>query len=497
MDRPRDARTARASTVDDYDFVSELAATERARAHEPRKRHGARALDVVVERGDLLSVALEDVERRVLGKVFPLDHGTRPSGSQRGHDLVHEGVILRPPHSLLGPAEVFGSGEQFCPVRADVQDHRLRAIWAHAARGVEGELADGDGKPAPALIADAENRRRIGGDDDPHVVERTALRGLPRPVDIERRERQTPRPAIDLRRVGDGLTDGGRVDDGQHLAQVPLEKRVEEDLVSLLQTTQVRVLGEGGRLLQESGVRPLDLAVQRRHTRRKQPFEAQRDALALREGGALVEEGEAQKSRAVDPDAQALPPIGVSDKLEITGEARHDRERFAPRRGVSNLVRNVGPGIDSPAWLRPSFTDRGTLDVTEPPRIVWESPGACAASAHSEDLLRQAVASARAPGLAWGVRIRVEPTSDHTLRAEGQIMGEGGTVVARRLLSGAPGDCDGLARAVGVWASLVLDAQRARADSAESATTRSSPAGSAASDGSSGATGSTAMEVAL
>lgn len=137
------------------------------------------------------------------------------------------------------------------------------------------------------------------------------------------------------------------------------------------------------------------------------------------------------------------------------------------------------------------------MDVTEPPRIVWESPGACGTSAHSEDLLRQAVASARAPGLAWVVRIRVEPTSDHTLRAEGQITDEGGAVIARRLLSGAPGDCDGLARAVGVWASLVLDAQRSHAGSPESAKTRSGPAGSTASDGSSGATGSTAMEVAL
>jgi hypothetical protein len=64
--------------------------------------------------------------------------------------------------------------------------------------------------------------------------------------------------------------------------------------------------------------------------------------------------------------------------------------------------------------------------------------------------------------------MRVEPTSDHSLRAEGEITGENGSVVAHRTLSGAPGDCDGLARAVGVWASLVLDTERARSGSSDS-----------------------------
>jgi hypothetical protein len=105
------------------------------------------------------------------------------------------------------------------------------------------------------------------------------------------------------------------------------------------------------------------------------------------------------------------------------------------------------------------------LDVAEPPRVVWENPGACGSSAHAEDLLRQAVASARAPAQTWVLRVRVEPTGAHALRAEGQITGENGSVVAHRTLSGAAGDCDGLARAVGVWASLVLDTERARAES--------------------------------
>lgn len=103
----------------------------------------------------------------------------------------------------------------------------------------------------------------------------------------------------------------------------------------------------------------------------------------------------------------------------------------------------------------------------------------------SEDVLRQAVASARAPGTAWVVRIRVEPTNAHSLRAEGEIIGENGSVIAHRTLSGAAGDCDGLARAVGVWASLVLDTERARS-SPEAA-----PAGGTASAGAPTTTGAT------
>jgi len=139
-----------------------------------------------------------------------------------------------------------------------------------------------------------------------------------------------------------------------------------------------------------------------------------------------------------------------------------------------------GPVFDSLAFPRPSFIlgGRGNLDATEPPHVVWESAAVCGTSEHPEELLRDAVASSRAPGPAWVVRIRVEPTSAHALRAEGRITGENGSVIAHRTLSGAPGDCVGLARAVGVWASLVLDAERARSTSPEpsaSATPEAAP----------------------
>jgi hypothetical protein len=59
----------------------------------------------------------------------------------------------------------------------------------------------------------------------------------------------------------------------------------------------------------------------------------------------------------------------------------------------------------------------------------------------------------------------VQPTADHALHAQAKITDELGILVADRALSVSAGDCRGLARAVGVWASLVLEQELARSRS--------------------------------
>jgi hypothetical protein len=102
------------------------------------------------------------------------------------------------------------------------------------------------------------------------------------------------------------------------------------------------------------------------------------------------------------------------------------------------------------------------LDVAEPPRIVLASRASCDNDERAEQLLRDTLAPARAPGRAWVVTMRVERSAARALRAEGEITDGSGAPVAHRVLSVAGADCEGLARAVGVWASLVLDAEVAR-----------------------------------
>lgn len=99
---------------------------------------------------------------------------------------------------------------------------------------------------------------------------------------------------------------------------------------------------------------------------------------------------------------------------------------------------------------------------SEPPAIVWEGRGVCANSDRSESLLRRGLSSSTAPGTMWVVNVHLESTGPRAVTAESEITDDDGMTVAHRSLVGS--DCDGLARATGVWASLVLDTEAAHAE---------------------------------
>jgi hypothetical protein len=65
----------------------------------------------------------------------------------------------------------------------------------------------------------------------------------------------------------------------------------------------------------------------------------------------------------------------------------------------------------------------------------------------------------------WVVNVHLESTGPHVVTAESEITDNDGMTVAHRSLVGS--DCDGLARAAGVWASLVLDSQVAHENDEE------------------------------
>jgi hypothetical protein len=104
---------------------------------------------------------------------------------------------------------------------------------------------------------------------------------------------------------------------------------------------------------------------------------------------------------------------------------------------------------------------------SEPPAIVWEGREVCAHSARSESLLRRGLSSSMAPGSMWVVNVHLETTGPHVVTAESEITDDDGMTVAQRTLMGS--DCDGLARATGVWASLVLETEMTHGGEAEKA----------------------------
>jgi hypothetical protein len=102
------------------------------------------------------------------------------------------------------------------------------------------------------------------------------------------------------------------------------------------------------------------------------------------------------------------------------------------------------------------------VDVAEQPRIVFESHSRCSDSRAAEELLREVLSRSRAPGHAWVVAMRIDGATPGVLHGEGAITNDAGAAVGRRVFTGKPGDCRGLASAVGIWASLALDAEMKR-----------------------------------
>lgn len=99
------------------------------------------------------------------------------------------------------------------------------------------------------------------------------------------------------------------------------------------------------------------------------------------------------------------------------------------------------------------------MDAADPPRIVFENTTSCADGHRAEMDLKQALSRARAPAAGWLMTVRIHMNSTDAAQADGEISDEKGAPVGRREFKRKVGDCDGLARAVGVWASLVLDAE--------------------------------------
>ncbi len=102
------------------------------------------------------------------------------------------------------------------------------------------------------------------------------------------------------------------------------------------------------------------------------------------------------------------------------------------------------------------------MDLPEPPNVVFSQPAPCSDARQADDLLKRALAPSVAPRGAWTVTMRVTQ-SGSTLTAEGEITDESDAPVAHRTLAKDSRECGALARAVGVWASLVLDAEVERA----------------------------------
>ena len=120
-DRPRHAAAAGAGAVDDDALIAQPLAAQLAGVDEPGERDGAGALDVVVERRQLLAIALEHGEGGVLGQVLPLDDRARIARLDRRDELVDELEVGLAAQASLAHAEVERVVDEVGAIGADVE----------------------------------------------------------------------------------------------------------------------------------------------------------------------------------------------------------------------------------------------------------------------------------------------------------------------------------------------------------------------------------------
>ena len=194
---------------------------EAAQAGQHARDHdGGGPLDVVVERRHAVPVAVEDAQRVVLLEVLPLDDAVRPDLRDALDERLDERVVGRAPQTRRPMADVQRILEEGRIVGPDVERDRQRDGRVDPARRVQGELADRDGHPAGALIAQAEDPLVVGDDDEPDVLVRALAEELRDPVAVGRRDPRPARPADDVAELLARPPDGRRVDDRQELLEV-------------------------------------------------------------------------------------------------------------------------------------------------------------------------------------------------------------------------------------------------------------------------------------
>lgn len=357
-----DAHATSARSVNHDRLVDERFALLMASRDDASKGDRAGALDVVVERRDLIAITLEDGESGILREILPLDDRVREALLHCVYELIKERIILVSAKALMPNAEVDGIADQIDALGADIERDRHGMEGAHpAADRIKRELSNRDGETTIALIADAEDRRRVGRNDHAHIVHREAFEHAIGAVDIERRERNPARVLVERAELLHRLADGGRVDDGHHLLEMFIEEFVEEDLLTLLQRAEELILRDGIGLLAKALIDARDLLFDGVNLRREQTVEAKFDALLVRERSPLICEDKAEEGDPVEVHLHDPATARIFLNIEKPADAAFF---FAHARSIRSQIASLIAAVPS--------------EDSPPPRSAVRSPSAMA-----------------------------------------------------------------------------------------------------------------------
>ena len=232
----------------------------------------------------------------VVGEVLELDDGVGVHLLHRGHELVHEAVEDGVVGARLAEAEVARLRLELLVVRPDVErDGEHLAGVQPGAGDVERALADGDAHPVRPEVAEPEDARAVGDDDDVDVGALRLAEDVPDVALLVLRDVHAVLLGVERRELLARLADGRGVDDGEDLGEVPEDERVVQDVVRVLQRAEELVAVD--RLVVGAELREAahELLLERLDGGRDAPGDAHPVALLDGEGGRLVVEAVAEE----------------------------------------------------------------------------------------------------------------------------------------------------------------------------------------------------------
>ncbi len=250
-----DPGAGRSGTDDDDLLITDRAVGLAQPGQHRGHGHRGRALDVVVERAQVVAVAIEQEMGVVLGEVLPLQHHVREDLLHGLDERVDEGVVVRPDDPLVPPAEVVGVVAARLVVRADVEhDRQCGGRVDAAARRVQRQLADRDPETVRALVAQTEDALTVGDDDHGDLVVGDRPQHLLEPVGVGIRQEQPTMVLVDHAELLARLADHRRVHDRHQRRDVVEQQAQEQRLVVVLHVAQQHVSLEIG--LEQGVLRP-------------------------------------------------------------------------------------------------------------------------------------------------------------------------------------------------------------------------------------------------
>ncbi|MNZ50074.1 hypothetical protein D3C78_678570 [compost metagenome] len=216
-------------------MIAQLAACGAAGGDQRPGSDCCGTLNIVVERANLIAVAVEQRHRVFLREILELEQHVRPAMFNRLDEIIDELVILVVRHARVTPTHIQRVGQQLLVVRTDIEHNRQRVRRADTpACGVQREFTDRNTHPADTLIAETQNTFAIRHHNHFDVVVRHVLQNVIHVVAILVRDKHAARATINLGETLTRRTDGGGVDHRHHLFEMILHQPIEEGFISIL-----------------------------------------------------------------------------------------------------------------------------------------------------------------------------------------------------------------------------------------------------------------------